>query len=212
MIALLTRGDIYTVPTTGGKATQLTTHPAHDTRPVWSPDGKQIAFASDRNGNFDVFIMNKEGGAPTQLTVHSANEYPETFSDNDHVLYSASIQQDVKDSQFLLPCSPRSIRSAPREDVRSYFLRWLWKTWHSAKMENRYCITIAKDMKIPGANTTNPPSPAISGYVHWIMTVHSKKDYLFPWRRPRSGMVAGRKCLYYLSEEKKAASISLRMT
>lgn len=93
-------GDIYTVPTTGGKATQLTTHPAHDTRPVWSPDGKQIAFASDRNGNFDVFIMNKEGGAPTQLTVHSANEYPETFSDNDHILYSASIQQDVKDSQF----------------------------------------------------------------------------------------------------------------
>ena len=100
MIAFTYKGDIYTVPTTGGKATQLTTHPAHDTRPVWSPDGKQIAFASDRNGNFDVFIMNKEGGAPTQLTVHSANEYPETFSDNDHVLYSASIQQDVKDSQF----------------------------------------------------------------------------------------------------------------
>ena len=100
MIAFTYKGDIYTVPTTGGKATQLTTHPGHDTRPVWSPDGKQIAFASNRNGNFDVFIMNKEGGAPTQLTVHSANEYPETFSDNDHVLYSASIQQDVKDSQF----------------------------------------------------------------------------------------------------------------
>lgn len=99
-IAFTYKGDIYTVPATGGKATQLTTHQAHDTRPVWSPDGKRIAFASDRNGNFDVFIMNKEGGAPTQLTTHSANEYPDTFSDNEHVLYTASIQQDVKDSQF----------------------------------------------------------------------------------------------------------------
>lgn len=99
-IAFTYKGDIYTVPATGGKATQLTTHQAHDTRPVWSPDGKRIAFASDRNGNFDVFIMNKEGGAPTQLTTHSGNEYPDTFSDNEHVLYTASIQQDVKDSQF----------------------------------------------------------------------------------------------------------------
>lgn len=99
-VAFTYKGDIYTVPATGGKATQLTTHPAHDTRPVWSPDSKQIAFASDRNGNFDVFIMPKEGGAPTQLTTHSANEYPETFNGSDHILYSASIQQDVKDSQF----------------------------------------------------------------------------------------------------------------
>lgn len=99
-IAFTYKGDIYTVPANGGKATQLTTHPAHDTRPVWSPDGKKIAFASNRNGNFDVFLMDKEGGAPTRLTTHSANEYPETFSDNTHVLYTASIQQDVKDSQF----------------------------------------------------------------------------------------------------------------
>ena len=84
----------------GGKATQLTTHPAHDTRPVWSPDGSKIVFASDRNGNFDIFVMDKEGGSPKQLTTHSANEYPETFSDAKHILYSAAIQQDTKDSQF----------------------------------------------------------------------------------------------------------------
>ena len=99
-IAFTYKGDIYTVPSNGGKATQLTTHPAHDTRPVWSPDGNRIVFASDRNGNFDLFVMDKEGGIPKQLTTHSANEYPETFSDTKHILYSAAIQQETKDSQF----------------------------------------------------------------------------------------------------------------
>lgn len=100
IIAFTYRGDIYTVPVTGGKAVQLTSNPAYDTRPVWSPDGKQIAFASNRNGNFDIYIVGKEGGAPRQLTSHSANEYPETFNDDTHILYTASIQQDAKDSQF----------------------------------------------------------------------------------------------------------------
>lgn len=99
-IAFTYKGDIYTVSANGGKATQLTTHPAFDTRPVWSPDGQKIAFASDRNGNFDLFVMERNGGTPKQLTTHSANEYPETFCDAGHILYSASIQQDATDSQF----------------------------------------------------------------------------------------------------------------
>ena len=47
-IAFTYKGDIFTVPVSGGKATQITTNPAFDTTPIWSPDSKQIAFASDR--------------------------------------------------------------------------------------------------------------------------------------------------------------------
>lgn len=99
-IAFTYKGDIYTVPANGGKATQLTTNPAHDTRPVWSPDSKQIAFSSNRNGNFDVYLVSKDGGVPRQLTTHTANEYPEAFANAGHVLYSAAIQPDANDSQF----------------------------------------------------------------------------------------------------------------
>ena len=80
-IAFFLPGDIYTVPSSGGKARQLTTHPAHDTRPVWSPDGQRIAFASNRSGNFDVFLMNKEGEASGSPP--STNEYPTTFGITD---------------------------------------------------------------------------------------------------------------------------------
>lgn len=44
-IAFTYKGDIYTVPVAGGRAMQITTNPAYDTAPVWSPDSKRIAFA-----------------------------------------------------------------------------------------------------------------------------------------------------------------------
>ena len=60
--------------------------------PVWSPDGSTIAFASDRNGNLDVYAMPAEGGRATRLTYHSADETPTSFTpDGKSVLFSASI-------------------------------------------------------------------------------------------------------------------------
>ena len=70
------KGDLYKVATAGGTAVALTMHEAHDYMPVWSHDGKSVAFASDRYGNFDVFVMPASGGEPTRLTYHSANDYP----------------------------------------------------------------------------------------------------------------------------------------
>ena len=65
-------GDIWTVPSAGGVARPLTSHPARDSEPKFSPDGKEIAFISDREGSAQVFIMPAEGGAPRQLTFHTA--------------------------------------------------------------------------------------------------------------------------------------------
>ena len=99
-IAFSYKGDIYTVGVNGGRANQITTNPAHDTRPVWSPNGQQIAFASDRLGSMDIYIVDKEGGVPTRLTTHSGNETPLTFKDNDHILFQANILPAADDMQF----------------------------------------------------------------------------------------------------------------
>lgn len=90
-IAFTYKGDIYTIPATGGRATQITTNPAYDTTPIWSPDGKQIAFASDRLGSMDVYLVSKEGGEPHRLTTHSGSEIPLAFSDAGHILFSADV-------------------------------------------------------------------------------------------------------------------------
>lgn len=95
------KGDIYKVPVQGGTATQLTTQASYEANPVWSPDGKQIAFASDRNGNFDLFIMSADGGTARRLTYHSASEIPSAFTpDGKFVLFSASIQDPAQSALF----------------------------------------------------------------------------------------------------------------
>lgn len=84
------KGDLYRVDAGGGVAIPLTIHEAHDMMPVWSHDGKFIAFASDRYGNFDVFIMPATGGTPVRLTYNSASDYPTDFSPDDkEVLFTS---------------------------------------------------------------------------------------------------------------------------
>lgn len=61
-------GDLYTIPFNGGKATRITDGLALDTKPSYSPDGKSIAFASDRSGNDNVWIMNLESKDTRQVT------------------------------------------------------------------------------------------------------------------------------------------------
>lgn len=100
-IAFCYKGDIYKVPANGGTATQLTTQASYECSPIWSPDSKQIAFASDRNGNFNLFVMSADGGAARRLTTHSASEIPSTFTtDGNYILFSASIQDPANSALF----------------------------------------------------------------------------------------------------------------
>lgn len=65
-------GDIWTVEAIGGVARPVTMHEAHDINPVFSPDGKYLAFSSNRFGQYDVFVVPAVGGKPKRLTFDHA--------------------------------------------------------------------------------------------------------------------------------------------
>jgi tricorn protease len=72
LIAFGYAGDLWTVPRSGGRATRLTTGVGIETAPVFSPDGKTIAFTGDYDGNTDVFTIPATGGVPFRVTYHPA--------------------------------------------------------------------------------------------------------------------------------------------
>lgn len=101
-IAFTYKGDIYTVPVSGGEALRLTSQPGYQQTPVWSPDSKTIAFASDENGNNDIYTVPSDGkGSLKRLTYNSASELPEAFTpDGKEILFSAAIQDPASSSQY----------------------------------------------------------------------------------------------------------------
>lgn len=125
------KGNLFRVASAGGTATQLTFHKAHDYRAVWSNNGKYLAFASDRYGNFDLFKMDALGGEATRLTFHSNDEVPYTFSSDDQkVLFGAVRQDDVDHRQYPTGVQPElyevpvgtgrvnQVLTVPSEDVQ----------------------------------------------------------------------------------------------
>ncbi len=71
-----TAGDIFVINPDGTGLEQLTNSPAaRNIRPDWSPDGRQIAFVSRRDGNDEIYVMNADGSDPTRITTN-------TFLDN----------------------------------------------------------------------------------------------------------------------------------
>lgn len=89
-IAFTYGGDIFTVPSTGGNAFQLTSGGAYDTAPVWSPDSKRVVFSSNREGSMDLYVVNAAGGTPVRLTTSSGSEMPLAFVDGNTVIYQTS--------------------------------------------------------------------------------------------------------------------------
>jgi len=80
LIVFVYENDLWKVESTGGTAYRITAMNGAESNPVFSPDGKWLAFSSAQNGNADIYVMPVEGGEIRQLTFHDANDYADSWS------------------------------------------------------------------------------------------------------------------------------------
>ena len=94
-IAFCYQGDIYIVDAIGGEARLLTGSDGYESHPTWSPDGKRIAFMSNRDGHRSIYTMSALGGDVKRITHHSGNSHTvECYTpDGRFIIMSESLQQ-----------------------------------------------------------------------------------------------------------------------
>src|SRR5256885_12933360 len=86
-IAFVSGGDLWVAPAKGGEAHLLVSHPATESRPLYSPDGKKLAFVSDRTGNGDIYVLDLAAGSLTRLTYDSGLDQLDAWSRDGEWLY-----------------------------------------------------------------------------------------------------------------------------
>jgi Tol biopolymer transport system component/C-terminal processing protease CtpA/Prc len=104
-VAFVSGSDIWTVPVAGGEARLLVSHPANDSRPLYSPDGRRLAFVSSRTGNGDIYILTVDTGDLQRLTFDDAGEQLNGWSRDGRWVYFNSISRDISGMNDVLRVS-----------------------------------------------------------------------------------------------------------
>jgi Tol biopolymer transport system component/C-terminal processing protease CtpA/Prc len=198
-IAFVYKGNLYKVPAGGGAAIQLTSSPAQDFMPVWSRNSRSIAFASDRYGNFDIFLIQANGAHEKQLTFHSADEYPYDFSEDDRqVIFGSVIMDAAANRQFPSDAQPELYRVPV---TGGQVLQLLTTPAEDARVNSRYIIYHDKKNRENAWRKHQVSSAARDIWRYDRQTGAYEKLTGFAGEDRNPVFTAGGKAVCYLSEE-----------
>ena len=93
-IAFVSGGDIWTVAAAGGEAHLMVSHPATESRPLFSPDGRRLAFGSARTGSGDIYVLTIDTGDLKRLTFDDSNDQLDAWSEDGRWIYFSSNSRD----------------------------------------------------------------------------------------------------------------------
>jgi tricorn protease len=199
--------DLWASEIQGGEARRLTSTPAVESNPKFSPDGRLVAFSSNRTGSYAVYVMPAVGGTPKQLTWHPAAANVTGWTpDGKHVIYSST--RDTAPSgygrlwkvpveggpseAFNLPRGTRAAYLGEDQLVVEPISRWdvTWRAYRGGQ-NTPLILTNLRDFsetKIPNERTTDIHPVAIGGKVYFI----SDRDWINNiWSfDPETGQVA----------------------
>jgi len=162
--------NIWVVPTSGGTAMQLT-QSGHDSSPVWSPDGKTLAFLSTRSGDSQVYLLSMEGGESHALTkISTGADIVKWSPDGKTIAFTSSVYPDcVSRSAAALnnddDCNNKRDGEKEKNKVKAHVTEHLlyrhWTHWNDGKRAHLFVIpadgsSAPRDLTA-GANYDVPP-------------------------------------------------------
>jgi dipeptidyl aminopeptidase/acylaminoacyl peptidase len=153
--------NIWVVSTTGGAAMQLT-QSGHDSSPVWSPDGKTLAFLSSRGGDSQVYLLSMDGGEAQKLTKLSTGADIVKWSlDGKTIAFTSSVYPDCKDDDCNSKRDAEKEKNKVKAHVAGQLLYRHWTHWNEGKRSHLFVMAAdgsgaPRDLTA-GANYDVPP-------------------------------------------------------
>jgi dipeptidyl aminopeptidase/acylaminoacyl peptidase len=153
--------NIWIVPTNGGASLQLT-QSGHDSSPVWSPDGKTIAFLSARSGDSQVYLLSMDGGEAKPLThISTGVDLAKWSPDGKTIAFTSGVYPDCKDDDCNSKRDAENEKNKVKAHVAEHLLYRHWTHWNDGKRSHLFVVpadgsAAARDLT-PGANYDVPP-------------------------------------------------------
>ncbi len=153
--------NIWMVSTTGGAPQQLT-QSDHDSSPVWSPDGKTIAFLSSRSGDSQVYLLSLEGGEAQKLTKLSTGADMAKWSpDGRTIAFTSSVYRDCKDDDCNSKRDAEKEKNKVKAHIAEHLLYRHWTHWNEGKRAHLFVVPADRSAAprdlTPGADYDVPP-------------------------------------------------------
>ena len=141
--------DLWLVSTDGGELRRLTASPKHDRHPSWSPDGKWLAFESNRDGDFQVYVIPTDGGEARQLTTISTGATQPVWSpDGRHIAFVSSVFPEFSEQPFAEADKRNKEKQEGREKskvkarVITRLLYRHWDSWVDDKRQHLFIVPV----------------------------------------------------------------------
>ncbi|PIS31176.1 MAG: S9 family peptidase [Candidatus Marinimicrobia bacterium CG08_land_8_20_14_0_20_45_22] len=159
--------ELWSVGTDGNGLKQMTSHTASSTSPLWSPDGKKLAFLSARSGVMQIWILPSDGGKPEQLTTHFTGVNDFVWSnDGQYIAFSSRVYPDSSDQKTAEERDKATEQSLVKARVYDDLMFRHWDEWWDHKRSHLFVLDVQtrEFTDVTPGNFDAPPIALGEGY------------------------------------------------